>query len=110
MKSAIDGRLYTCSAPPHPKFRSSSPRPSPCCAQCEYNVWYQISTADDFWRRKPKNARSKRVMQARESKEVEDPRTAIFVKGTHTGEKAGGVMKELVRAPYTLLGHQLTAP
>ncbi|EIW61119.1 Brix-domain-containing protein [Trametes versicolor FP-101664 SS1] len=45
---------------------------------------------------KPKNARSKRVMQARESKEVEDPRTAIFVKGTHPGEKAGGVMKELM--------------
>ncbi|KAI0927748.1 hypothetical protein AcW2_003959 [Taiwanofungus camphoratus] len=46
---------------------------------------------------KPKNARSKRALQAREAKEVEDPRTAIFVKGTHSGEKVNGVMKELVR-------------
>ncbi|EMD34238.1 hypothetical protein CERSUDRAFT_117126 [Gelatoporia subvermispora B] len=45
---------------------------------------------------KPKNARSKRAMQAREPKEVEDPRTAIFVKGTHTGEKVTAVMKELM--------------
>ncbi|KAH9885073.1 Brix-domain-containing protein [Cubamyces lactineus] len=45
---------------------------------------------------KPKNARSKRALQAREPKEVEDPRTAIFVKGTHTGEKVNGVMKELM--------------
>ncbi|KAI0761533.1 Brix-domain-containing protein [Trametes elegans] len=45
---------------------------------------------------KPKNARSKRALQAREPKEVEDPRTAVFVKGTHTGEKVNGVMKELM--------------
>jgi ribosome production factor 2 len=37
-------------------------------------------------------------MDAREPKEIEDPRTAIFVKGTHTGEVVNGVMKELVRA------------
>jgi hypothetical protein len=46
--------------------------------------------------RKPKNARSKRALDAREPKEIEDPRTAIFVKGTHTGEVVNGVMKELV--------------
>ncbi|KAJ3557404.1 hypothetical protein NM688_g1489 [Phlebia brevispora] len=45
---------------------------------------------------KPKNARSKRAMLAREAKEVEDPRTVIFVKGTHTGEKVLGAMKELM--------------
>ncbi|CDO68097.1 hypothetical protein BN946_scf185044.g5 [Trametes cinnabarina] len=45
---------------------------------------------------KPKNARSKRALQAREPKEVEDPRTAIFVKGTHTGQKVNGAMKELM--------------
>ncbi|THG94913.1 hypothetical protein EW026_g6646 [Hermanssonia centrifuga] len=45
---------------------------------------------------KPKNARSKRALQARESKEIEDPRTAIFVKGTHAGEKVNGVMKDLM--------------
>jgi hypothetical protein len=47
--------------------------------------------------RKPKNARSKRALEARESKEVEDPRTVIFVRGTHTGEVVNGVMKDLVR-------------
>ncbi|KAK7466287.1 rRNA-binding ribosome biosynthesis protein rpf2 [Stygiomarasmius scandens] len=45
---------------------------------------------------KPKNARSKRALEAREPKEVEDPRTAIFVKGTHTGEVVNGVMKDLM--------------
>ena len=53
--------------------------------------------------RKPKNARSKRALQAREPKEVEDARTAIFVKGTHAGEKVNAVMKELVRLPSFLL-------
>ena len=53
--------------------------------------------------RKPKNARSKRALQAREPKEVEDARTAIFVKGTHAGEKVNAVMKELVRPSSPLL-------
>lgn len=35
-------------------------------------------------------------MEARLPKEVEDPRTAIFVKGTHTGETVKAVMKDLV--------------
>ena len=51
--------------------------------------------------RKPKNARSKRVFEAREPKEVEDSRTVIFVKGTHSGERLNGLMAELVR-PNTL--------
>ncbi|KAH7905949.1 Brix domain-containing protein [Hygrophoropsis aurantiaca] len=45
---------------------------------------------------KPKNARVKRAMDAREPKETEDARTAIFVRGTHTGEVVNGVMKELM--------------
>ncbi|KDR82061.1 hypothetical protein GALMADRAFT_90599 [Galerina marginata CBS 339.88] len=45
---------------------------------------------------KPKNARSKRALDARQPKEVEDPRTAIFVKGTHTGEVLNNVMRELM--------------
>ncbi|KAF8896661.1 Brix domain-containing protein [Infundibulicybe gibba] len=45
---------------------------------------------------KPKNARSKRALDARLPKEVEDVRTAIFVKGTHTGETLNVVMKELM--------------
>jgi len=45
---------------------------------------------------KPRNARSKRALDARAPKEVEDPRTAIFVKGTHTGEVLNAVMRELM--------------
>ncbi|KAG6908346.1 hypothetical protein DXG01_005257 [Tephrocybe rancida] len=45
---------------------------------------------------KPKNARSKRAMDARLPKEVEDARTAIFVKGTHSGETLNAVMKDLM--------------
>ncbi|KAF9229023.1 Brix-domain-containing protein [Gyrodon lividus] len=45
---------------------------------------------------KPKNARSKRALEARESKEVEDARTAVFVRGTHTGEVVNAAMKELM--------------
>lgn len=45
---------------------------------------------------KPKNARSKRALEARAPKEVEDPRTTIFVRGTHTGALLDGVMKDLM--------------
>ncbi|KIY63306.1 Brix-domain-containing protein [Cylindrobasidium torrendii FP15055 ss-10] len=45
---------------------------------------------------KPKNARVKRALDARAPKEVEDDRTAIFVKGTHTGEVVNNVMKDLM--------------
>jgi len=45
---------------------------------------------------KPKNARSKRAQEAREPKEVEGPRMAIFVKGTHTGDVVNNAMKELM--------------
>ena len=62
--------------------------------------------------RKPKNARSKRALQAREPKEIEDPRTTIFVRGTHTGLVVNSVMKELVRSTafslYPNKSHQNT--
>ncbi|KAJ7043499.1 Brix-domain-containing protein [Mycena alexandri] len=45
---------------------------------------------------KPKNARSKRALDARLPKEVEDPRTTVFVRGTHTGEVLNGVMRDLM--------------
>ncbi|KAG2011449.1 ribosome biogenesis protein RPF2 [Coprinopsis cinerea AmutBmut pab1-1] len=45
---------------------------------------------------KPRNARSKRALEAREPKEVEDPRSVIFVKGTHTGEVLNNVFKDLM--------------
>jgi ribosome production factor 2 len=35
-------------------------------------------------------------MEAREPKEVENVKSAVFVKGTHTGEVLNGVVKELV--------------
>lgn len=46
--------------------------------------------------RKPRNARSKRALEKREPKEVESAKTAIFVRGTHTGERLNHVMKDLV--------------
>ncbi|KAJ7207294.1 Brix domain-containing protein [Mycena haematopus] len=45
---------------------------------------------------KPKNARSKRALDARLPKEVEDPRTTVFVRGTHTGEVLNHVMRDLM--------------
>ncbi|KAI0066300.1 Brix-domain-containing protein [Artomyces pyxidatus] len=45
---------------------------------------------------KAKNARSKRALEAREPKEIEDARTTVFVRGTHTGEVLNGAMKELM--------------
>ncbi|KAF8129303.1 Brix-domain-containing protein [Boletus edulis] len=45
---------------------------------------------------KPRNARSKRALEVREPKEVEDARTAIFVRGTHAGEVVQYAMKELM--------------
>ncbi|CAE6437253.1 unnamed protein product [Rhizoctonia solani] len=45
---------------------------------------------------KPRNAASKRALEARAPKEIEDERTVIFVKGTHVGEKVSGVMKDLM--------------
>jgi len=46
-------------------------------------------------------------MEAREPKEVEDPRTAIFVKGTHPGQKVMDVMKDLVSCNYILLSERV---
>ncbi|KAF5384656.1 hypothetical protein D9757_007486 [Collybiopsis confluens] len=53
---------------------------------------------------KPKNARSKRALDAREPKEIEDGRIAIFVKGTKTSELLNGVMKDLMalKKPFAI--------
>ncbi|KAG9019161.1 rRNA-binding ribosome biosynthesis protein rpf2 [Tulasnella sp. 427] len=45
---------------------------------------------------KPRNARVKRALAAREPKEVEDARTAVFVKGTTGSEVLNGVTKDLL--------------
>ncbi|CCV00684.1 unnamed protein product [Malassezia sympodialis ATCC 42132] len=44
---------------------------------------------------KPKNARSKRALEKRESKEHENAKTAIFVKGTKTSDKVNLALAEL---------------
>lgn len=46
---------------------------------------------------KPKNARVKRALDEREPKDVENEKTAIFVRGNQTSEKVKVVMKDLVR-------------
>ncbi|KAG8695657.1 rRNA-binding ribosome biosynthesis protein rpf2 [Ceratobasidium sp. 394] len=46
--------------------------------------------------RKPRNAASKRALEARAPREIEDEKTVIFVKGTHVGERVSGVMKDLM--------------
>ena len=71
---------------------------------CDCSHFYIVRKADDQSKfSKPKNARSKRALEAREPKEVEDPRTVIFVRGTHTGEVVNGAMKDLVRGPLRMI-------
>jgi ribosome production factor 2 len=45
---------------------------------------------------KPKNARSKRALEAREPQIVEKEKTAIFVRGEKTSEPVRIAMKDLV--------------
>ncbi len=47
-------------------------------------------------KRKPRNARAKRVMLAREPKVQEDERAALFMRGTHTSEEITEILKDLV--------------
>lgn len=56
---------------------------------------YDIASAE-LDRRKPKNARVKRALEAREPKLVENEKTAIFVKGQNTSERVRTAMKDLV--------------
>ena len=105
--------------PTHFRTESLCIRPSlisPCYKQCKLAPPSYTTKSQPYLQpslrkpRKPKNARSKRAMDAREPKEIEDPRTAIFVKGTHTGEVVNGVMNELVRAPWFNYCLRLTSP
>ena len=79
-----------------------------CCARCEFCFSFGVTLTrvgvlglniNLNIARKPRNARSKRALEAREPKEVEDVRTAVFVRGTHEGEVVKNAMKELVREP-----------
>ncbi|WFD36910.1 rRNA-binding ribosome biosynthesis protein rpf2 [Malassezia cuniculi] len=53
---------------------------------------------------KPKNARSKRALEKRESKELESAKTAIFVKGNRTSDKVNMALVELaaLKKPDTI--------
>jgi len=85
------GGLNVNALDPHPLSSCRS-----CCGRCRAHTFCVCNLADLYPPRKPKNARSKRALEARQPKEAEDPRTVIFVKGTHTGERLNGAMQELV--------------
>ncbi|PWN91654.1 Brix-domain-containing protein [Acaromyces ingoldii] len=53
---------------------------------------------------KPRNARSKRALEKRESKELESAKTAIFVRGSHTSEAVSCALKELagLKKPHSI--------
>ena len=68
--------------PAHPSLFPSTITLSLSCHyihMCVTNI--SIMTVSDSPCREPKNAQSKRVLQAREPKEVEDLRTAILLRG-----------------------------
>ncbi len=50
-------------------------------------------------KRKPRNARAKRVMLAREPKMQEEERSALYMRGTHTSEEITEILKDLVSQP-----------
>jgi hypothetical protein len=47
-------------------------------------------------KRKPRNAKAKRVMLAREPKVHEEERGALFMRGTHTTDLITEILKDLV--------------
>ena len=68
-----------------------------CCEPCPFLVEnYPLFLAEKIFPSVPRNARSKRALDARAPKEIEGERTAIFVRGSHTGEVLNSVMKDLV--------------
>ena len=54
--------------------------------------------------RKPKNARAKRALAAREPQLVENEKTAIFVRGEKVSESVRDAMKDLVSLEEPLSG------
>ena len=59
---------------------------------------------DTFFCRKPKNARSKRVLEAREPKVNENIKSAIFVRGSQTSAVVNSTLSDLVRASSGIEG------
>jgi len=56
--------------------------------------------------RKPKNARAKRALAAREPQLVENEKTAIFVRGEKVSESVRDAMKDLVSIEEPISGHR----
>jgi ribosome production factor 2 len=54
---------------------------------------------------KPRNARSKRALEKRDARQVENPKTAIFVTGLRSSEKVKLAMLELaaLKKPHTIM-------
>ncbi|KAH6916120.1 hypothetical protein BKA70DRAFT_1216369 [Coprinopsis sp. MPI-PUGE-AT-0042] len=101
-RSSVLWRLAgTCFLVKGPDMLSNSVDGSPKSTQ---SVIQTLDTSAMLRVIKPRNARSKRALEAREPKEVEEPRTAIFVKGTHTGEVLNHVFKDLMalKRPNTI--------
>jgi len=53
--------------------------------------------------RKPRNARSKRALEAREPKLVENPKNTLFLSGTSTSDLTRSAMTDIVRSPHPSL-------
>lgn len=49
---------------------------------------------------KPKSARVKRALDEREAKVIENPKTAVFVRGNQISERVSVALKELVSLPF----------
>jgi ribosome production factor 2 len=79
------------------RYHSFDPSETRCCGPCPFYSAENIQCSTEKIPSVPRNARSKRALEARAPREIEDGRTAIYVRGSHTGEVLNGVMKDLVR-------------
>lgn len=81
----------------HRKLSAGSPNTKDVAHNVSNLALSLLNLSSELFPRKPKNARVKRALDAHAPKEVEDARTAVFVKGTHSGVLLSGLMKDLVR-------------
>lgn len=81
--------------------------PSQCCAKCKaqsqnftapyhsFNSSQQASLTFFSYSSKPRNARSKRALEKRAPKEIENPKSALFLRGTTCSQVVQDAMAEL---------------
>lgn len=55
-----------------------------------------VETIEKTVLRKPTTRKGKKILEAREPKEIEGPRQTLFMKGTKTSESVQGVLKDFV--------------